>query len=82
MTVEDAAGVGGVGGAVAQALRDAGVTTPLRDFGIPRASSTTASRAGAGRIGLTAQDIARAVVEAAAGLTATQLEDWGTSPTG
>ena len=33
-------------------------------------------------IGLTAQDISRAVVEAAAGLTATQLEDWGTSPTG
>ncbi|WP_217202168.1 1-deoxy-D-xylulose-5-phosphate synthase [Streptomyces buecherae] len=33
-TVEDNGRVGGVGSAITQALRDAGVTTPLRDFGL------------------------------------------------
>jgi 1-deoxy-D-xylulose-5-phosphate synthase len=33
VTVEDNSRVGGVGSAVAQALRDAGVDVPLRDFG-------------------------------------------------
>ncbi|HEY3478559.1 MAG TPA: 1-deoxy-D-xylulose-5-phosphate synthase, partial [Streptomyces sp.] len=35
VTVEDNGRVGGVGSAVAQALRDAEVDVPLRDFGIP-----------------------------------------------
>jgi 1-deoxy-D-xylulose-5-phosphate synthase len=36
VTVEDNGRVGGVGSAIAQALRDAGVDTPLRDIGIPQ----------------------------------------------
>ena len=35
VTVEDNSRVGGVGSAIAQALRDAGVDMPVRDFGIP-----------------------------------------------
>ncbi|WNI18684.1 1-deoxy-D-xylulose-5-phosphate synthase [Actinacidiphila sp. ITFR-21] len=35
VTVEDNGRVGGVGAAIAQALRDAEVDVPLRDFGIP-----------------------------------------------
>ena len=35
VTVEDNLRVGGAGSMIAQALRDAGVTVPLRDFGIP-----------------------------------------------
>lgn len=41
VTVEDNVRSGGVGSAVSQALRDAGVDVPLRDFGIPSSSSTT-----------------------------------------
>ncbi|MEV4615362.1 1-deoxy-D-xylulose-5-phosphate synthase [Kitasatospora sp. NPDC049258] len=36
VTVEDNGRAGGVGAAVAQALRDGGVDTPLRDLGIPQ----------------------------------------------
>ncbi|WP_329561973.1 1-deoxy-D-xylulose-5-phosphate synthase [Kitasatospora sp. NBC_01266] len=36
VTVEDNGRVGGVGAAIAQALRDAEVDTPLRDLGIPQ----------------------------------------------
>ena len=44
---------------LAQALRDAGVDVPLRDFGIPPASSTTPPAEILAEIGLTAPDIAR-----------------------
>ncbi|MGW0302783.1 1-deoxy-D-xylulose-5-phosphate synthase, partial [Streptomyces anthocyanicus] len=48
--------------AVAQALRDAGVDVPLRDFGIPPRFLDHASRAEVlAEIGLTAPDIARQV---------------------
>ncbi|WP_443052484.1 1-deoxy-D-xylulose-5-phosphate synthase [Streptomyces sp. JV176] len=62
VTVEDNGRVGGVGSAVAQALRDAGVDVPLRDFGIPPRFLDHASRKEVmAEIGLTAPDIARQV---------------------
>ena len=60
---------GGVSGAVAQALRDARVATPMRDFGIPLRFLDHAKRPEVlTEIGLTAQDIARDIVETVAGL--------------
>ncbi|WP_055628840.1 1-deoxy-D-xylulose-5-phosphate synthase [Streptomyces hirsutus] len=62
VTVEDNSRVGGVGSTIAQALRDAGVDLPLRDFGIPPRFLDHASRAEVmAEIGLTAPDIARQV---------------------
>ncbi|MGW6296164.1 1-deoxy-D-xylulose-5-phosphate synthase [Streptomyces sp. NPDC055058] len=62
VTVEDNSRVGGVGSTVAQALRDAGVDVPLRDFGIPPRFLDHASRAEVmAEVGLTAPDIARQV---------------------
>ncbi|WP_046779519.1 1-deoxy-D-xylulose-5-phosphate synthase [Streptomyces yangpuensis] len=62
VTVEDNGRAGGVGSAVSQALRDAGVDVPLRDFGIPQRFLDHASRKEVmAEIGLTAPDIARQV---------------------
>ncbi|OMI40937.1 1-deoxy-D-xylulose-5-phosphate synthase [Streptomyces sparsogenes] len=62
VTVEDNIRVGGVGSAIAQALRDSGVDMPLRDFGIPPRFLDHASRKEVmAEIGLTAPDIARQV---------------------
>uniref|UniRef100_UPI000567D583 1-deoxy-D-xylulose-5-phosphate synthase N-terminal domain-containing protein n=1 Tax=Streptomyces sp. NRRL S-337 TaxID=1463900 RepID=UPI000567D583 len=62
ITVEDNSRSGGVGSAIAQALRDAGVDLPLRDFGIPERFLDHASRKEVmAEIGLTAPDIARQV---------------------
>nr|WP_203625101.1 1-deoxy-D-xylulose-5-phosphate synthase [Streptomyces sp. SID9913] len=62
VTVEDNSRVGGVGSTIAQALRDAGVDVPLRDFGIPSRFLDHASRAEVmAEVGLTAPDIARQV---------------------
>ncbi|MFF4766372.1 1-deoxy-D-xylulose-5-phosphate synthase [Streptomyces sp. NPDC001255] len=69
VTVEDNSRVGGVGSAIAQALRDAGVDLPLRDFGIPPRFLDHASRKEVlAEIGLTAPDIARQVTGLVAGL--------------
>ena len=78
LTVEDNGRVGGVGALVSQALRDADVDVPTRDVGIPQRFLDHASRAQVlAEIGLTAQDVARKVVETMArldGRGATELE--------
>jgi 1-deoxy-D-xylulose-5-phosphate synthase len=63
VSVEDGVRTGGVGDALGQAMRDGGVDTPLRDFGVERDWHPHGSRpqilAG---LGLTAADVAREVV--------------------
>ncbi|OIK23748.1 1-deoxy-D-xylulose-5-phosphate synthase [Streptomyces malaysiense] len=69
VTVEDGVRAGGVGGAVAQALRDADVDVPVRDFGVPVEFLDHAERGRVlARVGLTAADIARRVSGVFAGL--------------
>jgi 1-deoxy-D-xylulose-5-phosphate synthase len=67
VSVEDNGRVGGVGAALAQMLRDADVDVPVRDFGIaqqfPRPRQTREVLAD---VGLSAQELARKVVEAVA----------------
>ena len=67
VTLEDGGRHGGVGSAVSQALRDADVDVPARDLGIPQRFLDHGSRAQVlGEIGLTAQEVARRVVETVA----------------
>ncbi|MFC0531103.1 1-deoxy-D-xylulose-5-phosphate synthase [Phytohabitans kaempferiae] len=62
VTVEDGVRAGGVGDAVAKALRDADVDVPLRDLGVPVEWHAHGSRAQIlTDLGLTAQDVAREV---------------------
>ncbi|MEV6286858.1 1-deoxy-D-xylulose-5-phosphate synthase [Kribbella sp. NPDC051770] len=64
VTIEDNGRVGGCGAAIAQAIRDAGVATPVRDFGIPQRFLDHAKRpAILQEIGLTGQELARDVIE-------------------
>ncbi|MEU0577638.1 1-deoxy-D-xylulose-5-phosphate synthase [Streptomyces griseoincarnatus] len=85
VTVEDNSRVGGVGSAIAQALRDAGVDMPLRDFGIPPRFLDHASRAEVmAEIGLTAPDVARQVTGLVArldGIPHSRLRSSGGTPT-
>ncbi len=75
VTVEDNSRVGGVGSTIAQALRDAGVDLPLRDFGIPPRFLQHASRKEVmAEIGLTAPDIARQVTGLVARLDGSTAE--------
>ena len=78
LTVEDNGRVGGVGSLVSQALRDADIDVPARDIGIPQRFLDHATRAQTlAEIGLTAQDIARRLVETVArqgGREGTELE--------
>ena len=68
-TIEDNSRYGGVGTAVRAALEDAGVSTPVRTFGVPHRFLDHASRAQTLQsVGLTAQDISRQVVESVAAL--------------
>jgi len=67
VTVEDSGRTGGVGTAIAQALRDVGSATFVRDFGIPRRFLDQGKRGEVlAEIGLTAQELARSVVETVA----------------
>ncbi|HEX6969611.1 MAG TPA: 1-deoxy-D-xylulose-5-phosphate synthase [Micromonosporaceae bacterium] len=60
VTVEDGVRAGGVGDALAQAMRDADVRVPLRDLGVPAAWHPHGTRAQIlADLGLTAQDVAR-----------------------
>ena len=71
VTVEDNGRVGGVGAAIAQEMRDAGVTVPVRDFGLPQRFLDHAKRpAILGEVGLTGQDLAREIAGLVAALDA------------
>jgi 1-deoxy-D-xylulose-5-phosphate synthase len=64
VSVEDNSRTGGIGSSIAAALRDAGVDVPFRDFGIERRFLAHGKRpAVLAHLGLTAQDVSRAVVE-------------------
>jgi 1-deoxy-D-xylulose-5-phosphate synthase len=63
VVVEDGIRTGGVGGAVAQALRDAGLTTPVREIGVEPGWHPHGSRNEIlADLGLTAQDVAQQVL--------------------
>jgi 1-deoxy-D-xylulose-5-phosphate synthase len=65
VTVEDNGRTGGVGARVSQALRDADIDVPARDLGIAPRFLDHGSRAEVlAEVGLTAQEVARRVVEA------------------
>jgi 1-deoxy-D-xylulose-5-phosphate synthase len=69
VTVEDNGRVGGVGSVLGQELRDKGITTPIRDFGVPQRFLHHAKReAILGEIGLTGQNLAREVAGMVAAL--------------
>jgi 1-deoxy-D-xylulose-5-phosphate synthase len=62
VTVEDGVRAGGIGDALAAALRDAGVPVPLRDLGVAVGWHPHGSRSELlSDLGLTAQDVAREV---------------------
>jgi len=67
VVVEDNGRTGGIGSLVAQHLADAGVPTPVKGFGVPQEFLDHGKRDQVlERIGLTAQDVARQVVEVVA----------------
>ena len=76
VSVEDNSRQGGIGSSIAAALRDADVDVPFRDFGIQREFLPHATRAAVlSHIGLTAQDVSRAVVETVARLDHSAQKD-------
>ena len=69
VTIEDGVRAGGVGSAVAQALRDAEVGVPVRDFALPARFFAHGTRPEVlAAAGLTVQEISRRVVEQVARL--------------
>jgi 1-deoxy-D-xylulose-5-phosphate synthase len=74
VTVEDGLRAGGIGTAIAQACGDAGVDTPVRNYGIPSEFLGHGTRAEVlAAVGLSAQDISRGVVETIARLGAADV---------
>ena len=69
VSVEDNSRTGGIGSSIAAALRDADLDVPFRDFGIERRFLHHGTRASVlAELGLTAQDVSRAIVETVARL--------------
>jgi 1-deoxy-D-xylulose-5-phosphate synthase len=69
VTVEDGVRTGGVGDALAKAMRDANLDVPLRDLGVPPAWHPHGTRAQIlADLGLTAQDVARDITGWVSGL--------------
>ncbi|HEY2669897.1 MAG TPA: 1-deoxy-D-xylulose-5-phosphate synthase [Rugosimonospora sp.] len=69
VSVEDGVRTGGIGDALGQAMRDASVAVPLYNLGVPAAWHPHGTRAEIlADLGLTAQDVARTVVETISGL--------------
>jgi 1-deoxy-D-xylulose-5-phosphate synthase len=69
VSVEDNSRSGGVGSAVAAALRDADLDVVFRDFGVEKRFLDHASRGSVlAQLGLTAQDVSRRIVETVARL--------------
>jgi 1-deoxy-D-xylulose-5-phosphate synthase len=78
--IEDNGRVGAVGDAVARLLRDEGVDTPVRTFGIPQEFLDHAKRdLILADCGLTPQDLARDITEAVARVTASDAHEPATS---
>ncbi len=72
VTVEDNGRVGGVGSMLSQALRDMDIDVPARDVGIPQRFLEQGTRAQVqAEVGLTAQEVARRIVEQVARLEPT-----------
>jgi len=64
VVVEDGVVTGGVGAAISEALREAGITVPMRTFGVPDRFLDHGKRAEVlAECGLTPQDISRGIVE-------------------
>ncbi len=76
VTLEDNLRVGGVGATITEEMQDAEVSTPVHIVGIPQEFLEHAKRADLLEAkGLTAQHVARAVVERVSGLSSMSLPD-------
>jgi 1-deoxy-D-xylulose-5-phosphate synthase len=81
VTVEDNGRVGGVGATIAQELRDAGVSVPVRDFGLPQRFLQHAKRpALLADAGLTGQNLAREIAGLVAALDEPSDDDLSALP--
>ena len=76
VTIEDNGRVGGIGDAVARELRARSITTPMQNVALPQEFLATGRRdAILHKLGLSAQEVARAAVEAVARNTTEHLVD-------
>jgi 1-deoxy-D-xylulose-5-phosphate synthase len=67
VVIEDGVGAGGVGSALSRELRDRDIDVPVRDVALPQRFLAQGERAAVlAKAGLSAQEIARRVIEAAA----------------
>jgi 1-deoxy-D-xylulose-5-phosphate synthase len=78
VSLEDGGRNGGFGSALAAALRDANVPVPLLDFAVPQRFLTHGSRSEVlASVGLTAQDVARRIIEWASDKLGSSTSDNG-----